>query len=159
MVAIHRNSVRLTWRALLGLTTVIVSLGTVRADGPAPEDGLFISVPNPITSTQVNRIKAKTERALQATDRRIRKIIYDFNPGNQASGTKDYGPCHDLADFIQIESRCGPGFRSSQSKSRRETKTDVNTFATRPITRVIAKPWMEVVPNRNRQLQATTVVT
>jgi membrane-bound ClpP family serine protease len=68
------------------------------------EDGLFITVRNPITSEVVDGIKAKTKRALERTDRRIRTIVYDFNPGEQTtahpSATKEYGPCHDLAAYL-----------------------------------------------------------
>jgi membrane-bound ClpP family serine protease len=71
---------------------------------PPPDDGLFITVPSPLTSERVNRIKAQTNRALQRPDRHIRKLIYDFNAGRQtegqASSTPDYGPCHDLAEFL-----------------------------------------------------------
>ena len=54
----------------------------------------------PITREVVNRVKAATERALEAKDPPIRKIIYDFNPGGRASTSTDYGDCRDLADYL-----------------------------------------------------------
>jgi membrane-bound serine protease (ClpP class) len=81
---------------------VVLSLtpAAARADGPAPESGLFITVGNPLTSEEYSRIKAKVERNLNRTDRRVRKIVFDFNPDRHASSTKEFGPCHDLAKFI-----------------------------------------------------------
>src|SRR5262249_43800629 len=86
------------------LAAVVLLSGRARAEPPAREDGLFISIRNPITSDVVDNVKAKTKRALERTDRRIRTFIFDFNPGEQAeghpSGTKEYGPCHDLAAYL-----------------------------------------------------------
>ena len=73
----------------------------LRAQPPAREEGLFISLQPPITREVVNRVKAATERALEAKDPPIRKIIYDFNPGGRASTSTDYGDCRDLADYLQ----------------------------------------------------------
>ena len=53
----------------------------LRAQAPAREEGLFIALQPPITREAVNRVKAATDRALEAKDPPIRKIIYDFNPG------------------------------------------------------------------------------
>ena len=71
-----------------------------RAQPPAREEGLFIALQPPITREVVNRVKAATERALEAKDPPIRKIIYDFNPGGRASTSTDYGDCRDLADYL-----------------------------------------------------------
>ncbi len=107
MVALTRKAIprggdvrRKSWLIVLALVGLTLAYSRPRAEEPPPEDGLFISITNPITSGVVNRIKAKTDRALQRTDRRYRKIIYDFNPGNQSSGTREYGPCRDLAEYI-----------------------------------------------------------
>jgi membrane-bound ClpP family serine protease len=61
------------------------------------DEGIFITVQKPITSAVVDHIKAKTDRALQ---RKVRTIVYDFNPVRHATGTDEYGPCRDLADYI-----------------------------------------------------------
>ena len=45
-----------------------------------------------------------------------------------------------------------------QSNITRETKIAVNRFAIKPITKVTAKPFTCVVPNRNKNAQDTTVV-
>jgi len=86
------------------LAAVLLPAEKARAEPPAREDGLFISIRNPITSDVVDNVKAKTKRALERTDRRIHTFIFDFNPGEQAeghpSGTKEYGPCHDLAAYL-----------------------------------------------------------
>lgn len=68
------------------------------------EGGLFITVPNPITSEVVSRIVAKSERALASG--KVGKLIFDFNPGNHPSCTEDYGPCHDLAAHLLNLKQC-----------------------------------------------------
>jgi membrane-bound ClpP family serine protease len=65
-----------------------------------PVRGLFITVPHPVDSKAVNRVKAATDRFLQNPDHRGVKIVYDFNPDGRASGGSDYGPCHDLAQYL-----------------------------------------------------------
>src|SRR5262249_26170098 len=95
---------RAVWQVALLLTAFAWPGVGARAQEAAADEGLFITIANPITSEVVNRVKARTNRAVQRTDRRIRKIIFDFTPGRQPtggpSGTKDYGPCHDLAEFF-----------------------------------------------------------
>ncbi|HEV3145244.1 MAG TPA: NfeD family protein [Gemmataceae bacterium] len=71
------------------------------AQEPVAEDGLFITVTTPITSDVVNRVKETTERARTRKDRVIRKIVYDFNPNDQEAATPDFGPCFDLAVYLQ----------------------------------------------------------
>ncbi|MCS6849570.1 MAG: hypothetical protein NZ700_00195 [Gemmataceae bacterium] len=83
----------------VGLVLLLVGPGFGRADDGG-DDGLFITVPNPITSDVMNRIKEKTERARRRADRRITRIVYDFNPDNSPSGSSQYGPCRDLAQYL-----------------------------------------------------------
>src|SRR5438093_4678186 len=71
--------------------------GRARAVEQPEDQGVFITVQKPITSAVVDHIKAKTERALQ---RKIRTIVYDFNPARHATGTDEYGPCRDLAAVL-----------------------------------------------------------
>ena len=48
---------------------------------PAADEGLFITVPNPITGEAAARVKETVERAV--TGGRVRKIVFDFNPSGQ----------------------------------------------------------------------------
>src|SRR5262249_19439820 len=73
----------------------------LRGDEPAMEDGLFITIANPVTSDVTNRVKEMTERARQRKDRRITRIVYDFNPDGREAATPDFGPCLDLAEYIR----------------------------------------------------------
>ena len=89
MVAATRHSVPGRGAAVgfAGLLAAVVLLsGRAQAEPPAREDGLFISIRNPITSDVVDNVQAKTKRALERTDRRIRTFIFDFNPGEHAEG-------------------------------------------------------------------------
>src|SRR6266850_2658631 len=84
----------------LGLAVICAGVAPAVAQDAPPVDGLFITVHNPITTNVVNRVKAKTNKFLQRPDHRGLVIVYDFNPDNHASGSSDYGPCHDLAAFL-----------------------------------------------------------
>jgi membrane-bound ClpP family serine protease len=66
---------------------------------PVPEDGLFITVPNPISGEAAARVKETVERALGGG--RVRKIVFDFNPNGQPASTNQFGPCLDLAKFLE----------------------------------------------------------
>ncbi len=94
-------------RSALLVLLLAPAVQAVRAD-EAPSEGIFITVPNPITSEAVNRVKETTERYVQrvkaapgAGPRPEVKVIYDFNPDNKPAGTRDFGPCRDLAKFIR----------------------------------------------------------
>jgi membrane-bound ClpP family serine protease len=89
---------------LLSLLAAWLTAGIDRLTAqPAPaKDGLFISVPNPITSEAVQQIKQKVQDALEgARQRKITTIVFDFNPSGLASGTSDFGPCLSLGNYIR----------------------------------------------------------
>jgi membrane-bound ClpP family serine protease len=94
MGAATRNSVR--GKSVLPLPFILLLLVPALATGQdqAPDEGIFITVKKPITSAVVDHIRAKTDRAIE---RKIRTIVYDFNPAHHATGVEEYGPCRDLA--------------------------------------------------------------
>jgi membrane-bound serine protease (ClpP class) len=65
--------------------------------------GLYITVPNPITSDAVTHIKSQVNTHLDAQAGRARPtaVIFDFNPEGRAASTPSIGICRDLAQFIQ----------------------------------------------------------
>jgi membrane-bound serine protease (ClpP class) len=69
-------------------------------DAGQREDGLFITVPNPITSEIVSQIRETINRARKRSDRKIRTIVLDFNPDGKEAGTPTFGPCYDLAQLL-----------------------------------------------------------
>jgi membrane-bound ClpP family serine protease len=64
-------------------------------------DGLFITVPNPISDTAVNEIEQKIRAAFDQEHRRIRIIVFDFNPNDAPSGTSRPASCTALAYYIR----------------------------------------------------------
>jgi membrane-bound ClpP family serine protease len=69
------------------------------AEEPDPtERGIFVTVPNPITSEVVSGIRSRL--ALAQRDKPLTKFVFDFNPDDREAGSVDYGPCLDLADAI-----------------------------------------------------------
>jgi membrane-bound ClpP family serine protease len=72
-----------------------------RAQAPA-EDGVFVTVPNPITEGAINaQIKPIVEGARNDRTRNIRKVVFDFNPDGKDASTESFGPCYELAVFIR----------------------------------------------------------
>ena len=76
------------------------TVGTAAAQSPAPDAGLYISVPSPITTQSYNAIKQRIDAARAKPERRPRVIIFDFNPQDKDATTPDYGACADLAIII-----------------------------------------------------------
>lgn len=95
-------------RRLMLAAALALTAATARAQEVA--DGLFVTVPNPITSDAANRVKEETTRFVQrfqaaeqarpAEQRRVPKVVLDFNPNGNPAGTRDFGPCLDLAQYL-----------------------------------------------------------
>jgi membrane-bound ClpP family serine protease len=69
--------------------------------GRAADDGMFVTVSNPVTSETVKRLKAEVEARRAAGDRRVTKVVFDFNPDGKPAASTDYGVCYDLANYIR----------------------------------------------------------
>jgi len=96
-----------SWLAVF--VAAVACLSPARADEPAAEQSRFITVGNPITSTEFARVQRLTEEARrryqetaqkEGKPRRL-KIVYDFNPDNQPSSSTLFGPCQDLAAYLR----------------------------------------------------------
>lgn len=106
MIATMMKATRIC--TLLALAMALAGPALSRAEAPADEDGLFLTVPNPITSDDYNRLKAQTEEArerfrksLEARPRKTRlKVVFDFNPDGKPSQTSELGPCLELAIYL-----------------------------------------------------------
>src|SRR5688572_25257210 len=81
--------------AISGAVALPPSTLTASAQEAVAEPGLFLTVPNPITSEVTNRLKESIERAVG--EKRLKKLVLDFNPNGQEAGSRDFGPCADLA--------------------------------------------------------------
>lgn len=84
--------------ALLALAALLP--GRAPGQGAAPRDGMFVTVPHPITSEGVEDIKKKVDDAIVRQKRNISTIVFDFNPNGLSANTSDFGPCNSLAKFI-----------------------------------------------------------
>lgn len=95
--AVARSGLRI---AVFGMA-LLVMVGTAPAQGAAEvpaRDGLFLTVPNPITSSVVEQLKNKVKDAQK--NRRLKTIVFDFNVQGPAA-TSDFGICYSLASFIR----------------------------------------------------------
>lgn len=93
-----------TIRASAPLAAVIAAvclLAPVHAQDAQLDDGLFITVPNPITGESVGRIKSSIDQAVNRDVSPVRKIVLDFTPEGHDAATRDFGICYDLAKFLQ----------------------------------------------------------
>lgn len=97
---------RLT-RRLVVLGALALLLGAIgsafvmaQARDEPTEDGLYITVPNPINEAAVRTIQQTIDNAVNRDKRKIRTIVFDFNPDGQASGTSNVNPCIDLKNLI-----------------------------------------------------------
>ena len=64
-------------------------------------EGLFVTVPNPITSDGVERITKQIEPRVNAESRRLQTVIFDFNPDGKPAATAKPGVCSDLTAYIR----------------------------------------------------------
>jgi len=82
------------------LTWALVSVTPAQAQNAT---GLYIPVPNPITSDAVTHIKSQVNPYLdpQGTRARPSAIIFDFNPEGKPASTSEIGACRNLAQFLQ----------------------------------------------------------
>ena len=81
---------------------VLAAPADAQAPGQPPEDGIFITVTNPITSEVTNRVRNIAEEAHSGKNGRlISKIIFDFNSSDREASSPDFGPCYDLAKYIR----------------------------------------------------------
>jgi membrane-bound serine protease (ClpP class) len=92
--------------AVLGALVAWLWLGSAavaqEAKEPPPDDGVFITVNNLISSEAVNRVRTLADEAKAGkAGRVISKIIFDFNPSDKESSSPDFGPCYDLAEYIK----------------------------------------------------------
>src|SRR6516165_149553 len=81
--------------AVVGLFAIM--LAPARTDAG---DGLFITVPNPISETAVLQIENRINEATQRQNRTLSVIVFDFNPHGNPSGTSNVFPCLQLKDVI-----------------------------------------------------------
>ncbi len=91
------------WAYFLRLLVVLFASfagGRAVAENALADEGLFINVPNPLTSEGVTRVKNRVEAGRTNPNRPIRKAVFDFNPAGKDAATTDFGACYELASYI-----------------------------------------------------------
>jgi membrane-bound ClpP family serine protease len=149
MVRLPRNRVPAAALIAVGLLGLLdVPAAVAQPAAPAEGDGLFVTVPDPITQPAVEQIKAKVRRAFERPGRRraIQKIVFDFNPRGVAAGTSDYGPCITLKNYIQ-ELRRTRQFKAGNEFREVGTYAFVHNEVTRhTVLPVLACAWVLMSP-------------
>ncbi len=85
---------------ILAALAVLLLPGSLLAQNVVAKQGMFVTVPNPLTSEGVTRIKNRVELARNAGEKRPSVIVFDFNPSDKDANTPDFGPCYDLAEYL-----------------------------------------------------------
>ena len=71
-------------------------------------EGMFVTVPNPITSEAVRGIEATvTRRTDPQNPRRVSTVVFDFNHDGKPASTANFGACLDLQSLIEKLHRAG----------------------------------------------------
>ena len=83
----------------LALSVAFVAAPAI-AQNAVADSGLFVTVPNPLTSDGYTRIKNRIDAARSKPEARPSVVIFDFNPNDKDANTPDVGPCYDLGDYI-----------------------------------------------------------
>lgn len=81
----------LSWVALPGIAS---------AQNAVNRLGLFVTVPSPLSSDAITRIKKQVDDARNRGEQRPAVVIFDFNPNNQDVTSEDFGVCFNLARYI-----------------------------------------------------------
>src|SRR5262245_23204471 len=73
---------------------------------PAPAqhtEGMFVTVPNPITSEALIRIQKQIDTRINDPNeaRKVRTVVFDFNPDGKPASTAQPGICGDLTAYIR----------------------------------------------------------
>ncbi|HEX4611749.1 MAG TPA: hypothetical protein VH092_26365, partial [Urbifossiella sp.] len=63
-------------------------------------EGMFISVPSPITSDVVQRIKNQVEARAGNPVRPVKTVVFDFTPDGKDAANPDFGACYGLMQVI-----------------------------------------------------------
>jgi hypothetical protein len=53
-------------------------------------DGIFVTVPNPITEGSFKQIKSRIDGTRNQKERNIKKVVFDFNPEGKDAFTESY---------------------------------------------------------------------
>jgi membrane-bound serine protease (ClpP class) len=73
-------------------------------------EGMFVTVPNPITSEAVRSIEATVTRRIDVdpqNPRRVSTVVFDFNHDGKPAFTTNFGACLDLQSLIEKLHRAG----------------------------------------------------
>jgi len=70
------------------------------ADNAVGDAGLYVAVPNPITTEAVTRIKNRVDAARTKGDQRPSQVVFDFNPADKDVANPNHAACAELAEYI-----------------------------------------------------------
>ena len=85
--------------AFLAASLLGTAARVTRAD-EIGRDGLFITVPHPITENAVLQIEHRIQDAVERQGRTLAVVVFDFNPHGKPAGTSNVFPCMQLQDYI-----------------------------------------------------------
>jgi membrane-bound ClpP family serine protease len=82
----------------IAAAAVLCAAGPLLAQNAIAQDGLFVAVPNPITSEVVQRIRNQVEP--RQNSKPVGTIVFDFTPAGKDVSNTDFNSCYALAETI-----------------------------------------------------------
>lgn len=70
----------------------------VRSVAQGLEEGIFVTVP--LNIGDVERIRDKINDVVEKKRRKVKTVLFDFNPNGQTNSSGDFGTCYNLAKLI-----------------------------------------------------------
>ena len=70
------------------------------SDAVRTTEGMFVSVPSPITSDVVQRVKNQVEARVNNPARPVKTVVFDFTPQGKDAANPDFGACYGLMQVI-----------------------------------------------------------
>ena len=63
-------------------------------------EGMLVSVPSPITSEVVQRVKNQVQSRVNNNARPVKVVVFDFTPGGKDAANPNFGACYELSQVI-----------------------------------------------------------
>src|SRR5436305_1151920 len=79
----------------------LVLAPAARAQNPAPADGIFVTVNNPITEGVISQVKSQVDAVRNDPRRNIKTVVFNFNPEGRDAATEFFGTSYELAKYVK----------------------------------------------------------
>ncbi len=100
MIAFTPPLLRRLFTVMVGILLLTTPRPALSDEPASGDDGLFVTVQNPITDATLTKITGRIDRAMSQPGRSIKKVVFDFNPDGSDAASDHRGSCRDFARYI-----------------------------------------------------------